>query len=222
MRFNYLGFFLVSIVVGLLSVFLYFGYNLTCLNIEKNSRAPNNWQTYSAEGVFEISVPPSIELRNKSDEYSIQLQKYNLLKDDVSIFQQKGLSSRNKDALNHYCRVLIQYFEGAPGDYMTKNEALLIDDEFASVLQEMVTNEIGPMSSQIGQTEYRWKKSNNHTYLEVEYTRTGVNITPLVVCKICLFQNDDEMVKILMSYKENESELWQKDFALIPKYFRWL
>lgn len=222
MRFNNLGLYLVSITAGLLVFLLYFGANLISHYLGENNTAPNNWQTYSAEGVFEISVPPSIELRNKSDEYSIQLQKYNLLKDDVSIFQQKGLASRNKDALDHYCRVMIQYFEGNSGDFMAKNETVYIDEEFSNVLQEMVANEIGPMSLQIGRIEYRWKKANNHAYLEVEYTRTGVNVTPLVVCKICLFQNDNEMVKILLSYKENERELWQKDFELIPLYFKWI
>ena len=186
---------------------------------------PSDWSTYSFGSEYELSVPPTVELRNDFDEYTQFARKYNLpLSENSVVFQQKGLSGRKSEAMGKYCRVLIQYYGGANGDFMRKDETAIFDTEWDKLCNEMVVAELGPSTSLMGKIDYCWREVNGQKYIEVKYKRTGANFDSSipVICKICLFQNSNEMVKMMLSYREQEAALWEKDFELIVKTFKWL
>ena len=52
-----------------------------------------------------------------------------------------------------------------------------------------------------------------------KYSRKGMEGP--VSCAIYLLQNYDEMVKIVVSYRETDAELWQTDLDDVIKTFAW-
>lgn len=195
------------------------------LDIEEKVVIPGTWSTYNVGNQYEISVPPTIELKRPYDEYTQFQKKHNLpVNNEVVIFQQDGLSRRTEEALGKYCRVMIQYISGSYGDFLKKTETDALNYEYAAIFKEMVTTEIGPASRQMGDISYCWKEIRGQKYIEVRYKRTGTDFDPTipVLCKICIFQNGNEMVKMVLSYREKEKNLWEKDFDLILKSFKWL
>lgn len=186
---------------------------------------PDIWRTYNVGNQYEISVPPTLELKGSSDKYTQLQKKYNLPTDEgVIIFQQEGLSQVKETALNKYCRVMIQYYSGNYGDFLKKTETDELNHEYAAIFQEMVTAEIGPASRQMGNISYCWKECRGQKFIEITYRRTGTDFDTSipVKCKLCLFQNNNEMVKMILSYREKEAEIWAKDFDLVLKSFLWL
>mgnify|MGYP003504227935 CR=1 FL=1 len=152
-------------------------------------------------------------------------KKYNLpVNDDIVIFQQDGLSRRTEAALGKYCRVMIQYISGSYGDFLNKTETDELNYEYAALFQEMVTAEIGPASRQMGEISYCWKEIKGQKFIEITYRRTGTDFDASipVKCKLCIFQNNNEMVKMILAYREKEKDIWENDFSLILKSFKWL
>ena len=186
---------------------------------------PDTWRTYNIGNQYEISVPPTVELKRPYDEYTQIQKKLNLpANDEIIIFQQEGLSRRTEAALGKYCRVMIQYISGSYGDFLNKTETDPLNYEYAAIFQEMVTAEIGPASRQMGDISYCWKEIRGQKFIEITYRRTGSDFDTSipVKCKLCLFQNNNEMVKMILSYREKEAEIWAKDFDLVLKSFLWL
>ena len=195
------------------------------LDVEEKVIIPDTWSTYNIGNQYEISVPPSIELKRPYDEYTQLQKKYNLpVNDEVVIFQQDGLSRRTEEALGKYCRVMIQYISGSYGDFLNKTETDELNYEYAALFQEMVTTEIGPASRQIGNISYCWKEIRGQKFIEITYKRTGADFDASipVKCKLCIFQNNNEMVKMILAYREKEKDIWENDFSLILKSFKWL
>lgn len=195
------------------------------LDVEETVVIPDTWNTYNVGNRYEISVPPTVELKRPYDEYTQLQKKYNLpVNDEVVIFQQDGLSRRTEAALGKYCRVMIQYISGSYGDYLNKTETDALDYEYASLFQEMVTAEIGPASRQMGDISYCWKEIRGQKFIEITYKRTGTDFDASipVKCKLCIFQNHNEMVKMILAYREKEKDIWENDFDLILKSFNWL
>jgi hypothetical protein len=195
------------------------------LDVEEKVVIPDTWNTYSVGNQYEISVPPTVELKRPYDEYTQLQKKYNLpINDEVVIFQQDGLSRRTEAALGKYCRVMIQYISGSYGDFLNKTETDALNYEYAEIFQEMVTAEIGPASRQMGDISYCWKEIRGQKFIEITYRRTGTDFDASipVKCKLCIFQNNNEMVKMILSYREKEADIWAKDFDLVLKSFLWL
>ena len=191
----------------------------------KEGPLPEGWNTYSVGNSFQISVPSTVELRGKDDEYSKYLRSLNLTQnDDNIIFQQKGLSIKEKASLAQYCRIMIQYLKGASGDFMKATETETLDYEWKSALDELVKGCIGPAASLMGNYSYKWATMNGANCIQIDYKRTGnkFDTSIPVVCRIALFQNDNEMVKLVLSYREKESNTWKEDFDRVFNSFKWI
>lgn len=195
------------------------------LDAEEKLIIPDTWRTYNVGNQYEISVPPTIELKRSYHEYTQHQKKLNLpTNDEIVIFQQDGLSQKTEAALGKYCRVMIQYISGSYGDFLNKTETDALNYEYATIFQEMVTAEIGTKSRQMGDISYYWKETRGQKFIEINYRRTGTNfdVSIPVKCKICIFQNNNKMIKMILSYREKEAEIWAKDFDLVLKSFLWL
>lgn len=193
--------------------------------VQNTHSIPKSWRTYKFGDAFKISVPPTVELRSDNDDYTKIINQFNAnINDNIIVFQQAGLSRQDPNARQKYCRIMIEYIKGDYGDYMKSTEMVTIDFELKSFLQDLVTGEIGSDSEQIGNTQYKWVTINGAKAIQIDYKRMGLNFNPSksVVCKIGLFQNDNEMIKVILSYRENESNIWANDFKDVFETIEWI
>ena len=182
---------------------------------------PETWtKYYFANQSFSLSVPPTVELRHGYDKYVKRLNDLGLScnTEDV-VFQQKDLSNNSSEALSRYCRVMIQYNKGNVGDFPLVSETFPIDSDVRKDLREVVENEVKPFNL-IGEPSYKWISIKGANAIETTYRRTGAN-SNTTACRMYLLFNDNEMVKAIVSYREQESDIWLPDLTNIIKTFRW-
>ena len=186
----------------------------------------SGFSTQSFFNAFSISVPATVERRRYDSPYSRNLRQNGIadIAPDVIMFNQKGLGNMTERAQNKYCRIIIQFMQGQVGDFLYNYETEVFDLEAHQVLQEMVLAEIGSAASLIGNISYNWIHVNNANGISVEYKRTGVqnDYSIPVCCKIILFQNNDKLVKMILSYREKEASLWERDFDVVLRSFKWI
>ena len=184
-------------------------------------QVPNTWNKYYfADQSFSLSVPPTVELRHEYDKYVKRLQNLGLScnTEDV-VFQQKDLANNSKEALSRYCRVMLQYHKGSVGDFPSADETFSLDSETRAELRGIVENELG-LYKLIGEPSYKWISINNVKAIEIAYRRTGAD-KYTTACRMYLLFNTDEMVKAIVSYREQEKDIWLPDLSNIIKTFRW-
>lgn len=192
---------------------------------QTSEQLPQGWTKYDGGTAYSISVPPTVELRDARDAYSQALKSLNLNYNRGGIvFQQKGLSRQEQKALEKYCRIMIQYVRGSYGDFLKSSETETLDHEWKSVLDELVSNNVGTGSRLIGAYTYKWSTINGAKCIQIDYRRTGANYDSSipVVCRMAIFQNNNEMVTMTLSYREKEAGLWKADFEKVFKSFRWI
>lgn len=183
-----------------------------------------HWQKQTFHNAFTLAIPVTVERQTKNSAYGRHLTSRGYqFRDDVVIFNQKGLCDMNQRAMDQYCRIMFTYYQGVPGDCLRKNETEPLDAEYDQLLREMVTGEIGANGRLMGTIKYEWVRVNNANAILVSYRRTGnnFNTTKPVSCKILLAQDNSRMVKIILSYRENEANLWANDFEQVLRSFEW-
>lgn len=184
---------------------------------------PKHWNNYTFFDAFSIHVPVTVEKQIKDSPYGKDLANKGMLqlRDDLIIFNQKGLSDLDAEAKEQYCRIMFQYFEGQ--DFPKRDEIVPLD-KIDDNIEEMVRNELGPASRLIGTINRKWVSINNANAIMVDYRRTGYNFdyTIPVKCKILLFSDSKRMVKMMLAYREKESDMWEKDFEHVVRSFKWI
>lgn len=215
------GFFLLS-ALGMVS--------RTCTQAyrqEKSSHAeivesyiiPSNWSEYKIAGAMTISVPNTLELRKDYDDYTQWMSNnIGVLSSAVAVFQQKNLSEMSEDAYQTYARVLIQHYSFSPADVEHHYESPGLTTEDFRNLREMVDEEIKPYTY-VDIPTWRWIDINGIKAIEGSYRRNGEDGP--VRCKIYLLSNYEEMVKMIISYRESDSYLWKSDLENVIKTFKW-
>lgn len=183
--------------------------------------APHNWTSYSiGNDAFTLSIPPTMELQKEyaSSTRCLSSKKY---ASDLNfvIFQQRGLSRKNHRALQQYCRIIIQHVIGSDGDYLKSSETAVIDQETEAEFREMIDRELVSFHLLSG-PQYRWIDINGTKAIEMDYTRNGVQ-GHTTACKIFLLFNNNEVVKMIVSYREQEKNLWSPDLDNVIRTFRW-
>ncbi len=181
---------------------------------------PNeDWMCYDFLNSYSISIPPTMELRTEYDEYT-RLLNNNLftVSSDVTVFQPKGLSSLSHEAINRYGRVMTEYYKLSPGEVESHDEVSYITEEDRIAFKELVDAELGYYTY----TEYptfRWVNLGDANAIEATYKRTGERGS--VTCRLYLIPNYDEMVKIIVSYRDYEDEMWKLDLSNVIRTFKW-
>ena len=90
-----------------------------------------------------------------------------------------------------------------------------------SFLLQMVNDNLGYGQKLIGSPTFEWIKVDEKTYaLSTDYRRTGNNGHTTHVT-IYLLQNYNEMVQMIVSYREQEKDLWMPDLGNVIKTFKW-
>ena len=189
---------------------------------------PSGWNTYVMGDAFRISVPASVEMRGDDDMYTKVLKDVSdatgiqLYDDKQIVFQQAGLSRQTSESYNRYCRIMIQYTKGSYGDFMKANETEELDCEWRTLLRQMVDESLAN-ANLIGEPTYKWVTVNGAKAIQVDYKRQGQDYdsSKSVVCRYYILQNNNEMAKIVLSYRESEAGLWKDDFEKVAGTFSW-
>lgn len=180
---------------------------------------PSNWSEYKIAGAMTISVPNTLELRKDYDDYTQWMSNnIGVLSSADAVFQQKNLSEMSEDAYQTYARVLIQHYSFSPADVEHHYESPGLMEEDYRNLREMVDEEIKPYSY-VDTPTWRWIDINGTKAIEGAYRRNGEKGP--VECKFYLLSNYDEMVKMIISYRESDSSLWESDLENVIKTFKW-
>lgn len=103
---------------------------------------------------------------------------------------------------------------------------MLLTDFFIPVPRTVRTRiwDSGPGSRLMGDYTYKWITVNGVKCVQVDYKRTGSNYDMYnpVICRIAIFQNNNEMVVMILSYREKEAGLWKADFEKVFRSFKWI
>lgn len=181
----------------------------------------NEWTRYYVDNqAFSISVPPTMELRHDNDVYTKVLKNVGLsVNSDHVVFQQKELSEFSQNALSHYARIMISHSIGDYDDFYKYNESFPIDYEVRQYLKSIALNNSNPYKL-IGEPTYRWITIGACKALEMKYRRNGDkgNTTN---CRFYFLYNYNEMVQMIVSYREQESDIWAEDLSKVIETFKW-
>ncbi len=184
-------------------------------------KEPKEWTRYYIDNqAFSISIPPTMELRHDNDVYTKVLKNVGLsVNSDKVVFQQKDLSGFNQNALSHYARIMILHSTGDYDDFYKYNETFPIDYEVREDLKSIVLNNSNPYKL-IGEPSYQWVSVGACKALEVKYRRTGDkgNTTN---SRFYILYNNNEMVQLIISYREQESDIWANDLSKVIETFKW-
>lgn len=175
---------------------------------------------YKFNNMFSISVSKDLELRKDEDAYTRFLKDtLNYVSKEEIVFQQKNLSNKKQEALNHYCRIIMKTYKDESCPFPSSDEIFFSDDFFNELLstapQELAQEQyfvIQPRTSI--ESTY-----SGATYVKIHYTRTGLKGN--VSVNICYFFNYDCAVKAIFSYRESEEGLWKEKLLKTLKSFTW-
>ena len=185
----------------------------------------DTWMNYEISNAFTLSVPNTVELRNKNDLYSQEVRNikwhgYKLNLDNI-VFQQKGLSINDSEAFETYCRILVNYERGNAGDFYKATEYEEFEAEDILYFQSQIKQSNEAVGNKIiGDPNVCWIKIGDIYALEIGYVRSGTEENRVQVYTYSFF-NNDETVTITLSYWVKEREKWEKDFQNLIRTFAW-
>ena len=189
------------------------------------------WTRVHIENVGNIDLPPTMEVQGgKYKEFVDNLLGSRELTVPQLAAQQKGLNE-NKGPTGKYARVMVETDIGSYGDYETLDYDINgftkadIAELNTATKQQVQQSFIEGSKLGVGQVRLvEWhpvslKKINGMSCYHLSYTRQ-MNANPSVIVDTYIFQNNDRLHRLIMSYRVSEAEYWEKDFATILKSFR--
>ena len=203
---------------------------LSCAN--KSNATENNFTLYNFN-FYSLSVPNTMELRNKSSIMAVGKQIFNneiknIIDVDIDnldfVFQPTGIDNpkdidERKKALALYARILISHVKGNVGDYLKWNDNIKHTNEEYNKMNDFFREELVQYPELIVNIENVkiGKNANKTVYVEQRYIRKGTNGNVQVVDYY--LQNNSECVKLTVSYRISEKDLWEDDFNKILDSF---
>lgn len=196
-------------------------YGNTFINIQsKEFKVPTDWIRYNLmDSACSIMMPPNMK--------ETVLDGFNFIdKSEGTTFSFNDTTDSKK---YFYSRVAIDYFREKQGTFAKRNEYIL-DSEVYKLLDKMVDAEIknpdlilnGPFYD-CSETNQMPSTDNGFTstyYLDTFYRRKGLTGNGPVSVHIFIMQNDDKMVKMMISYHDKDSLTFNNLFQSI-KTFKW-
>lgn len=181
---------------------------LLLLFIAFNINAEN--KKFRFNDIFTISVSEALELRHEGDVYTQFLRDtLNHQTNNIIVFQQKGLAEKKREALSHYCRIMLRTYTDNSCPFYSSDESAIsekdIDELIASSEEELAPGM--QFLKQPSATIVSTLKGSK--YVRISYTRSGVNTNGDVTVHLCYFFNYKHMLKAIFSYRTSEAELWQ-------------
>ena len=177
-------------------------------------------ETYKFNDMFSISVSEDLELRQDDDAYTKFLNDtLNYVANSEIVFQQKELSNKTQEALNHYCRIMIMTDKDDSCPYPSSDETSFSEDDLNELIST-APQELGPGQRFVIHPTASIESTNSGaTYIKIHYTRTGTKGN--VSVNICYLFNYDSAVKAIFSYRELEKSLWVSKLSSSINSFAW-
>lgn len=194
---------------------------------------------------YSLCIPNTMELRNEDSFMALSKE---IMKDKLQIikkidigdfnfvFQPAGTddiqnSEKKKIALSLYSRVLLNYQKGKVEDFIRWNENIAFSqaeyDEINKTFKDNLleefnkTKQMGVNTELLSISDVKIAKNiNKFVYVQQQYERRGLNGNIKVIDYY--LHNNDEMVKLTISYRISESDLWKTDFDKIIDTFSFL
>ncbi len=189
---------------------------------------------------YSLSIPNTMELRNENSLLSLSKEimkdkMRNVKKIDVDeynfVFQPKGADDitnieKQKKALSLYSRVLIKYEKGKINDFMRWNDDISTTQTEYNELNKIFKNNLWSQNATFKQMGVELisvrdieikKNKNKFVYIKQQYERKGLNGNVIVIDYY--INNNDEGVKMTISYRVSESNLWKNDLEKIIETF---
>lgn len=180
---------------------------------------PDDWIKYEFDNSYLLSVPDNMELRHDYDVYTRWLADgLGFISSADVVFQQNNLSSFSAEARNTYARILVQHYSVPAGEADHFYEYPSLGEEDYVDLNEIVEGEVKPASF-IDSPKWRVIDILGTKAIEGTYKRTGFEGP--VKCKFYLLSNYNEMVKVIVAYREKESDVWEEDLSKVIYSFKW-
>jgi hypothetical protein len=202
------------------------------------------WHRAYIKDVGSIDLPPTMEVqRGEYKEINDKIYKSSAMNIPQFVAQQKGLNE-HKRPTGRYARVLLETDIGKHGDYEKLSSNIRYSksyiaelnkifkqgtqqklSESARKLSEGVQQLSGGVRLKIGhQKLIEWRPLkietiNGMSCIHISYTRQLEN-NPLVIVHEYIFQNNDRMHRLIMSYRQSESDYWENDFSHMLTSFR--
>jgi hypothetical protein len=181
--------------------------------------APTSWNTYKIKNSFCLSVPPTLELRSDYDKYTRFLKEHDYFVSNAEVvFQQKDLSDMSNDAMDTYCRILVNRDYLGDGEANHYYESPMLTSEDYETLKDIADAEVVQWVYSVPPA-YSWIDINGTKAIDISYIRDGVHGD--VVCHIYLLFNYDELVKIVTAYRKSDESIWEYSVSQIIKSFKW-
>ena len=184
------------------------------------------WERIYIRNVGFLDMPPNMEVQSGTYQ-EIMNSYYNRLEVDAPqlVFQQKGLNNNTSSSFQNYGRVLLETQIGSYGDFqpLSFNIATVTSTEISDLNWNFKQKTMSDLAS-IGHTLIEWyplkvKKVNGMPCIHVSYKRQlGTN--PVVLVNYYIFQNNDRMHSLTLSYRVSETALWKTNFDRILTSFR--
>ena len=195
------------------------------LPLAAQSLSPN-WERVFISNVGYIDMPSYMEIQ--SGTYNqIMNSLYNRIELDAPqlVFQQKGLNDFNSEAFKKYGRIIVETQLGSPGEFidLSFNISTITSAEIFELNQNFKAKTESDLQSTSSHL-IEWypisiQKINGMPCLHVSYRRQ-FSSNPIVLVNYYIFQNNDRMHSLTLSYRVSEAVDWKTDFERILTSFR--
>ena len=184
------------------------------------------WERIYIRNVGFIDMPQNMEVQAGTYQ-EIMNNYYNRIEIDAPqlVFQQKGLNNNNSSSYQTYGRVIVQTQIGNYGDFepLSFNISTVTPAEISELNSNLKQTTISDLQS-IGHRLIEWfplrvRKINGLPCIHVSYKRQLAS-NPIVLVNYYIFQNNDRMHGLTLSYRVAETTIWKTDFDRILTSFR--
>jgi len=203
----------------------------------QETEVPQGWTIIEISELGSIAIPPTIELREDGSFVSILADDFRnsfVARNKIEIkkpeltFQPKGVTSRDKDAVAKYARILITIDKGTRGEFLSNYEVLKLTKSELDQLNSMYRQSFESDAKKMGEAQLKllaWEtisivKINDMAAIRIAYMRQAMSNPPVYV-QTYNFLNYDERIEITLSYRDNEKHLWAEDFETSINSFRY-
>lgn len=190
------------------------------------------WITYQYQDKYSITIPSTIELRRENDIYTQLLRdiqgktigfQVTPTSNNRVIFQQAGLSTNKHEYKTKYCRILIDYYTCKDEHVPCSGDNLKLDEEYftngvIAIYQDCESTKTPLMDIISNDT----MTIANSPATEIIYRRQGYNGASPVIVAIYTIFNYNEYVRLTMSFRDAEQDIWMKDLIKARNSFRWI
>ncbi len=203
-------------------------------------KAQSDFTTFHIKDIGVIDIPSSVELQKGSykegiqkwinkelnNMYNVYMNKIYMNKNRI-VFQQKGLNNFSSKAFKKYFRIILETKIGNRGDFekLTFNPGKITRSdiqELNKVFKRQLITSFSLASIKLKLIKFygvNVEEVNHQTCIKICYLRK-LNDNPFVKVSAYIFENNDRMHSLIISYRLNEEDFWKSKVEKILNSFK--